>query len=135
MAPWPAHRKRQRTFPDPNYGPAGNPPRAGEFLWWPDDGELAWLHLEGKPGKERLYAIALTRPLRDEEGRRRGLREDPSAAIAALRVDPAAFAVPGEGRTGCFAVDVAQELAFAYPCAGSTGIADATRIDVDNGSA
>ena len=109
-----AHGGLTRVFPNPSYGPAGNPLRPGELLWWPDDSERAWLHLAGEPGSERLYAIVLTRPLRDEEEFRRRLREAPAATIAALQADPAAFAVPGEGRPACFAVEAAEELAFAY---------------------
>ncbi len=107
-----------RVFPNPQFSTSGNPLRAAQVYWLPEEGKdpsQSWMHLDDFVGTERIYFVALTKPLRDPDAVGEQLLSEPAAARAALRQRPGEFvSVGATGAAPCFTDGAVQEFTFRH---------------------
>jgi len=106
-----------RIFPNPDFSPRSNPLPAQRVFWLPDDPSgngPSWLHLDTSVGKEQVYFVATTKPLRDPDAVGAKLEKNPDDLQTALARNLEQFLQPG-GPAGqpCFASAKAVEV-FAF---------------------
>jgi hypothetical protein len=105
-------------FPNTRYSPLANPLASSALHWLPEDPQIkgrAWLHLDASVGEERLFFVAVTRPLRDAEAFGQRLVGSAERVRDELARDPGAF-LEGGGAPGapCFAGDGSALQSFAF---------------------
>jgi hypothetical protein len=100
-------------FPNESYAEDQNPLPPGMHRVPSAD---RWFPGDNAQGTERLYVIAVTRPLRDPEAVRQQLGSDPDGLRSRLEANLESFLEPGQGQgKSCFAAgSVWQSAAFSH---------------------
>jgi hypothetical protein len=107
-----------RIFPDPRFSSPRNPLPPGVLHWLPDSPETpgrSWLHLDTAVGEERVFFVAVTRPLKDPQAVAQRLLHAAEGARQALAADLESFLAPGPGPgTSCFAHEGGPLQSFGF---------------------
>jgi hypothetical protein len=105
-------------FPNAAFAPQTNPLPAGRVQWLPEktsEPKALWLHLDASVGQERVYFVAVTKPLRDVDAFARQLLESREKLGDALRRELQAFLqTDGPPGASCFADNVMETFAFNH---------------------
>jgi hypothetical protein len=107
-----------RIFPNPRYSALANPLAAGQLHWLPDTPSKAgvsWMHLDTSVGEERVYFVAVARPLRDPDGFGKQLVGGADQLRQRLAQDPDSLLAPGAvPGASCFANDATVMEVFHF---------------------
>jgi hypothetical protein len=104
-------------FPNESYSSIANPLDAGRVHWIPerrDDPSALWMHLDERPGREKVYFLALTHPLRDVDAFAERLLRGGREIEKTIARDLASFVEPGGPVSSCFAGDALQTFEFKH---------------------
>ena len=109
-----------RVFPNKRYSPLENPLPASGLSWLPNNPNIkgpAWFYLDTSVGEERVFFVAVTKPLRDPDGLGQRLVESPDGVRQALTQDLGSLLTSlGAPGATCFASEggVLQSFAFNH---------------------
>ncbi len=105
-------------LPNTVYTPESNPLAAGRVHWLPEYSRTPgpwWMHVHASLSEERLYVVAVSKPLRDLEAFRRRLLNSTEQIGDVLRHNlQSVLQADGDPGISCFAEDVVQVLAFKH---------------------